>query len=51
MQDKFSAFKLGLEWISHCLGAAQNPYFQLYKAINGTFSRGTNSGGKTHKIH
>ena len=25
MKDKFSAFKLGLERIPHCLGAALNP--------------------------
>ena len=30
MEDKFSAFKLGLEWILHCLEVAPKPLFFDY---------------------
>ena len=50
-KERFFALKLGLERISHRLGAVLNPYFQLHKAIHGEFLRGTNSGVKTYKIY
>ena len=50
-KTSFFAFRLGLEWIPYCLRAPQTSIFQLYKAINGTFSRKKNYDCKTHKIH
>ena len=41
-RDRFTTLKLGLEQIPHHLRATSNPYFPLYKALNGRFSRGEN---------
>ena len=38
-KERFSTLKLSLEWNSHRLGAGPNPYFWLYKAWYGIFSK------------
>ena len=50
MKGKVFYIKLGLERIPYRLGAAQNSFFLLCKAIKGTFSKEEKSG-KIHKIH
>ena len=50
MKGKVFYIKLGLERIPYRLGAAQNSFFLLCKAIKGTFSMEEKSG-KIHKIH
>ena len=41
----------GLEWISHRLGAVPNPFFPLYKALHGTFSKHTEIPREKPEIH